>query len=217
MAGMSELALATSRMEIIDCVQGEEAWFRARLGIVTASRLDDVMAKGRNGGESLSRGRYLRTLAGEIITGEPGEQFTTPAMERGKQMEAEARLFYALAHDADPEIVGFIRNGQVGCSPDALLGSDGLLEIKTKRADILIECLLRDEFPADHKAQCQGAIWIAERDFVDIACYWPGLPLFVKRGGRDEKYIKEISEAVDRFNEELARLVERVRAYGVAQ
>lgn len=198
---------------IYTCEQGSPEWVAARLGIPTASRFDDVLAKGKNGGESLTRGRYLRTLAGEIITGEPGEQFTTPAMERGKAMEAEARLFYALAHDAEPEIVGFIRNGNVGCSPDALLGNNGLLEIKTKRADILIECLLRDEFPPEHKAQCQGAIWIAEREFVDIACYWPGLPLFVKRAFRDDKYIAELADAVNRFNEELARLVDRIRGY----
>lgn len=200
-------------IERFDCPQGSEEWLRCRLGLPTASEFATVLARGKNGAPSLTRDRYLRTLAAEIVTGEPGESFVTPAMERGKVMEAEAREFYAFVHDAEPELVGFIKNGQTGCSPDALLGDNGLLEIKTKRGDILVEVLLRDQFPPEHLAQCQGALWIAEREWIDLACYWPGLPLFVKRAYRDEAYIANLAGEVARFNDELAAIVERVRAY----
>ena len=203
-------------IERFDCDQGSLDWQLARLGLPTASMFDAVLAKGRGGAESLTRARYLRTLAAELITGEPGESFVTPAMERGKQMEAEAREFYAFVHDADPELVGFIKNGRAGCSPDALLGDDGTLEIKTKRGDILIDALLRDEFPAEHIPQCQGNLWVAEREWIDLACYWPGLPMLVKRAYRDEPYIKALAGEVARFNDELAAIVDRVKAYGSA-
>lgn len=202
-------------IEIFDCEQGSAEWYLARLGLPTASRFSDVLSKGKGAGESLTRARYLRTLAAERITGAPGEEFTTPAMERGKAMEAEARRFYAFMHDAEPELVGFIRNGDKGCSPDALLDAEGMLEIKTKRGDILIDVLLRDELPPEHKAQVQGSLWVAERGWLDFVAFWPGLPLFVKRCYRDENYIKILATAVEQFNEELSIIVDRIRAYGM--
>lgn len=205
--------------EIIDVEQGSEDWFRARLGIPTASEFHTVMVKNGKGegGESKTRKAYMLKLAGEILTGEPMESYSNPFMERGKIMEDEARRCYAFMADADPTRVGFIRNGKKGCSPDSLIGSDGLLEIKTKAAHLHIECLLKDEFPPEHKAQCQGALWVAERDWIDIAVYWPKLPLFVKRAYRDNGYIADMAGAVEKFNLELAQLVERARKYGRAE
>jgi hypothetical protein len=201
-------------IEIIKCEQNSDAWYRARMGIPTASEFSTILAKGKDGKDSKTRKSYLYRLAGEIITGEPGERFTTPAMERGHAMEGEARALYAFQTNADPLRVGFVRNGGAGCSPDALIGDVGGLEIKTKRADILIECLFRDDFPPEHKAQCQGFLWIAEREWIDLCAYWPGMPLYVKRAYRDEAYIEELASAVATFNDELAATVERVRRIG---
>lgn len=199
---------------IIDCEQGTADWYAARLGIPTASMFATVMASGRGGGESVTRRKYLYQLAGEIITGKPMDSYSNEHMERGKSMEDEARDLYAFMKDVDPQRVGFIVNGQTGCSPDSLISTNGMLEVKTKFAHLLIECLLKDEFPPEHKAQCQGALWVAERDWIDIAVYWPGLPLFVKRAWRDKDYIQKLSDAIDAFNVELAETVERVKAYG---
>jgi hypothetical protein len=46
-------------------------------------------------------------------------------MERGQAMEEEARELYAFDHDAEPQLVGFIRNGPKGCSPRRLIGANG--------------------------------------------------------------------------------------------
>lgn len=202
-------------MQIIDCEQGTEEWFAARAGIPTASEFDTVMAKGKAGAESKTRRTYMLKLAGEIVTGEVTEGFSNAHAERGHVMEPDARNLYALMTDNEPELVGFIRNGDKGCSPDSLIGTDGMLEIKSKLPHLLIDVLLRDEFPAEHKAQCQGALWVAEREWIDIAVYWPKLPLFIKRAYRDELYIAEMAKAVSAFNEELASVVDRVRRYGL--
>lgn len=196
-------------VQIINCEQGTEDWFIARAGIPTASKFSTVMAKG----EGKTRAKYMRQLAGEIITGKPMESFSNGHMERGHVMEPEARDLYSFATDTAPEQVGFIRNGRKGCSPDSLVGSNGMLEIKSKLPDLLIECIERDDFPPEHRAQCQGALWVAEREWIDIVVYWPEMPVFIKRAYRDEKYISDLSKAVDAFNDELSQLVERVRAY----
>ncbi len=184
------------------------------MGIPTASEFHTVMAKGKDGGASLTRRTYLLKLAGEIMTGEPMDSYSNAHMERGKIMEDEARDFYSFTKDADPLRIGFIINGSKGCSPDSLIADDGMLEIKTKLPHLLIDLLLKDEFPPEHKAQCQGALWVAERQWIDIAVYWPKMPLFIKRAVRDDIYIKQISEAVDKFNDDLRETVAKIRRYG---
>lgn len=200
-------------VQVFTCEQGTPEWLEARMGVPTASEFSTVMAKGRGGGDSKTRATYLRKLVGEVLTGEPMESFSTTHTERGKHMEHEARNFYSFMRDVDPEIVGFIRNGRKGCSPDALIDNDGMLEIKTKLPHLQIECLERGTVPPEHLAQCQGALWVAEREWIDFVSYWPRLPLFVVRAYRDEAYIKQLSEAVDQFNEELDALLDRVRRF----
>lgn len=197
-------------LERFDCEQGSPEWVACRMGIPTASEFGTMLAKG----EGKTRGAYMRKLAGEILTGEPMESYTNHHFERGKIMEDEARDYYALVTNTEPERVGFIRNGGTGCSPDSLLGADGTLEVKTALPHILIEKIETDRFPPEHKPQCQGVLMVAEREWVDLIVYWPRMPLFVKRAYRDEIYIAELGHAVARFNDELAALVDRIRRYG---
>lgn len=202
-------------MRIVDCEQQSPEWFAARMGMPTASEFSTVMrtkGKGENG-ESKERLTYMRKLAGEILTGEPMESYSNQHMERGREMEGEARNLYSFLTTEPLQRVGFIVNGPKGCSPDSLVGDRGMLEIKTALPHILIGHLIRGEFPPEHKAQCQGALWVAEREWIDIAIYWPKLPLFKVRAGRDEKYIADLAAAVDQFNAELAEMVERIRGY----
>ncbi|GJD41358.1 lambda exonuclease family protein [Methylobacterium bullatum] len=201
-------------MQIIECAQGSEEWFRVRAGMPTASEFSTVMASGKAGAESKTRRTYMLKLAGEILTGEPMESFSNAHMERGKAMEDEARDLYAFTADVEPQQVGFIVNGPKGCSPDSLIGDVGAVEVKTKLPHLLIDALLKDEFLPEHKAQCQGVLWVAEREWIDLVVYWPKLPLLVKRAYRDETYIAIMSKAVDAFNDELRATVEKIRAYG---
>lgn len=204
-------------IEVFDHEQGSEAWRLCRLGLPTASEFATVQAKGKDGGASLTRKKYLHQLAAEIISGEPAETYTNGFMERGKLQEAEARQLYAMAHSVEPELVGFIRNGRAGCSPDAMISADGLVEIKTRLGHLQVELLLADRFPPEHRAQVQGSLWVSERDWCDLVVYSPALPLYVSRQYRDDAYIAILAAEVERFNEELAAIVERVRRYGVPQ
>lgn len=198
-------------LEILSCEQGSIDWHRARLGIPTASRFADILAKG----DGKMRARYLRDLAGEIYTGEPDtEGFTNAHMERGKLWEADAREHYAFTNDVEPQQVGFIRNGRAGASPDSLIGEAGGLEIKTALRHIQIERLQRGGMPPEHKAQVQGCLWITGREWWDFMSYAPGLPPLIVRVPRDEAYIDQLTKAVDAFNEELDALVASLRGVG---
>jgi len=200
-------------VEALDCEQGSPDWFAARLGIPTASEFSTVMAKG----EGKTRSKYMRRLAGEVLTGEPMETYTNAHMERGKLQEDEARNFYAFDQDAEPLRVGFIRNGRKGCSPDSLIGAAGGLEIKCCIPDIQIERLERGDMPPEFRAQVQGGMWVAEREWWDFMSYCPKLPPLIVRVNRDHGYIANLAGEVERFNDELAALVERIRRFGQPQ
>jgi hypothetical protein len=194
-------------MEIIRCDQNTGEWFVARIGIPTASRFKDVLAKG----EGKTRKRYMLDLIGERITGEPTESYSNIHMERGKIMEDEARDLYSFMTNTEPERVGFVKNGITGGSPDSLVGDRGLLEIKTKLPALQIECILADKLPSDHVAQVQGLLWITGREWCDFASYWPKLPIFIKRVHRDEDYIKNLASEVQRFYDEMLALQEKIQ------
>lgn len=200
-------------MKIIDVEQGTPEWFKARAGIPTASQFATVMASGRGGGDSKTRRKYLLTLAGERLTGECVEGFANGHMERGKVMEAEARDLYCFHTDHKLTRVGFVVNEthRAGVSPDSLIGNDGMLEVKTKLPHLQLEALIDNRLPPEHKAQCQGALWIAERQWLDFVSYWPKLPLLRIRVEREEPYIAAMKVAVQEFNEELDALVERFK------
>ena len=196
-------------LEIIDCGQNSPEWYAARLGIPTASRFKDILAKG----QGITRKKYLYTLAGERLTGEQAESYTNEAMERGHALEAEARERYAFQRDAEPQLVGFMRRkvGEhwIGASPDALLGEEGLLEIKTKAPHLQLECLDGGRLPPEHVAQVQGQLWVSGRQWCDFVSYWPKLPLFVCRVERDDAYIAALAVEVEAFNAELRAIVRK--------
>src|SRR6266576_5833969 len=104
-------------IQIFDCAQNSPEWYACRLGLVTSSMFKTVLARGKGDGESLTRGIYLRKLAGEIITGEPMENYQNENMIRGQQMEDEARSYYAFQNNVEMQRIGFVRNGAKGSSP----------------------------------------------------------------------------------------------------
>lgn len=171
-------------------------------------------ARARGASPSQARLKYLRTLAGEIIRGTPEDEgYSSPAMERGKTMEEEARDFYAFTRGVDPIQVGFVRNGRAGASPDSFIGDDGGLEIKTALAHIQIERLQKNELPSEHKAQVHGNLWITDRKWWDFVSYSPALPPLIIRVERDEEYIAQLAKAVEAFNAELDNIVQSIRTY----
>lgn len=197
-----------SVVQIFDCEQGSEQWFEARRGIPTASEFSTVMAKGRSGGESVTRRKYMLTLAGQILTGEVAPSWEgNEHTRRGHAFEDDARKLYAFKRDADPQLVGFMRRGRAGASPDSTVDADGLLEIKSKLPHLHLEVLELDRLPPEHVAQVQGQLWVSGRAYCDFVSYWPKLPLFVKRVERDEAYIATLAQAVADFVGELDAFV----------
>lgn len=205
-------------IEIIDCDQGSDDWFKARLGTISASNFHKCKA----GGEGKVRTRYMRDLAGEILSGLPAENYRNFAMDRGNEMEGAARAAYEKTVFAPVVQVGFVRNptlikdAVIGCSPDALVGDDGGLECKSMIPALMIERLEKGAtLPSEHKAQVQGCIWVTERKWWDVKIFYTGMPDYVVHVPRDQAYIDtEIKPAIEKFSIDLRELVERIRGMG---
>lgn len=199
-------------IRVFDCAQGSDAWLEARLGIPTASEFQTVLRQhGRSQAEaSKTRRKYMLTLIGERMTGQPSRNLKLRNFDRGHEMEPEARTLYEFAKDIEVQQVGFIRNGESGCSPDGLVGDSGMIEIKSKEPHVLLEVLLKGEIPPEHACQLFGALWVAEREWIDFMAYWPGIEPFIKRVYRDEKAIKSLELGVTIFLNELADLMEQI-------
>jgi hypothetical protein len=202
-------------MQILNMPQGSPEWLAARLGRVTMSELKSLLVKGKGpGGLGAGAITYMHQLIGERITGELAEPFQGNAhTRRGHELEGVARALYCDATgEPQPQEVGLILNHEVGYSPDSLVGDDGLLEIKTKLPKFQIEVLLNGEIPDEHIPQCQGGLWVSEREWIDFVSYWPGMPMFIKRAYRDDIMIRTIAERVEAFHEEMEGRISQVMA-----
>ena len=198
-----------NEVQIFDCPQNSPEWLEARRGIPTASRFADVLAKGRGKQPSKIRTRYLYELLDEVVSGEPTPNASTANFERGHAMEDEAADLYTFERDVDISRVGFMRRRRAGCSPDRLVGTDGMLEIKSKLPYLHWETLSAGVVPDEHVAQVQGQLWISGRQWCDFISYWPRRPLFVVRVERDETYIESLAQAVADFVGELDALISK--------
>ena len=213
------MTIVAERIEIIDCEQQSPEWWAAKMGVPSASDFRKVLA----GGEGKTRDDYMKMLMGEIVYGYRRAEFRNADMDRGNMMEPYLRNQYAMMSDVDPLQVGFVkRKLKVGCagySPDSFVGTDGLLEIKTTKPEILHDIMKAGRIPPEHIPQCQGGMWLTDRAWVDVVIGleptpgYVGSKLFIRRMRRDEAIIKRIEIAVEVFNEELLEMVEWMRKW----
>jgi putative phage-type endonuclease len=189
--------------------QRSDAWFEARIGKVTASRVADVIAKTKTG-YSATRDNYMAQLVCERLTGQKGESFTNAAMQWGTETEPLARISYEVAQNVLVDEVGFVLHPTIemaGASPDGLVGDDGLLEIKCPNTATHIETLLSQTVPGKYNTQMQFQMACTGRSWCDFVSFDNRLPaelqLFVKRVPRDNMYIRLMEEEIVKFLNEL--------------
>lgn len=190
-------------MIILDMEQGTDEWHQARLGIPTASNFDKIVTS--TGAKSKQAAGYMDDLLAGWLMGKPAETYTNRHMERGTELEPDARSAYEFIYEKDVQQVGFVirDDGLCGCSPDGLIGDDGGLEIKSPTPGVHVSYLRSQRLPAKYVQQVQGAMWICERNWWDFISYHPDMPLVRVPVERDEPYIAKLETAVLAFANEL--------------
>jgi putative phage-type endonuclease len=197
---------------ITDMVQGSELWHQVRLNKVTASRMSDVLSKGRGTAPSKTAESYMMELIAEKLTGQAKPFFENDAMKWGTETEPQARAMYELNSGNDVIEVAFIEHSEfIGVSPDGLIGSDGMIEIKCPTTITQIRRALSDNYSKDYTAQIQMQLWVAEREWCDFLSFDPRLDVdasyLLQRVYRDEKFITEMEEKTNQFIETMNELI----------
>lgn len=197
---------ARTHEKAAQAAQQSEAWFRARLGVLTAGSCFKTIMYGRKDG---IRSLVLTKVA-ERLTG-TWQEASSASLEWGKQHEDEALSAYRFRQGVETTEAGLIYHpdsAEIGCSPDALVGEEGGAEVKcphTSREHVrnLLEGLNWKEYGP----QVQGCLWITGREWWDFVSYDPRMPqparLYVQRYYRDEDYIEELAEKVWAVNEQI--------------
>lgn len=198
-------------------IQGSDEWFSARCGKVTASRMDDLMARTKIG-YGASRANYMAQLIAERLTGKPTESYTNGAMQWGIDHEAEARAAYEFFREAQVTEVGFILHPTIvesGASPDGLVCDDGLVEIKCPNTATHIDTLLSLQIPGKYTKQMLWQMASTRRKWCDFVSYDPRMPeklrLFVKRFEFDAEEVRRMETEVLAFLNELNGKLELLR------
>ena len=198
--------------------QRTDAWFAARLGCVTASKIGDLMAKTK-AGYGATRKNYMAQLVCERMTGERESSFCTPAMQRGIDLEPQARAMYELERGVSVQETGFVLHPTIpmsGASPDGLVGDAGLVEIKVPNTATHIETLRGGKIDRKYLLQMHWQMICCERQWCDFVSFDPRLPLemqlHIERVERDEELCAEIEAEVTAFLTELDETVADLQA-----
>jgi hypothetical protein len=206
-------------MRIIDVQQGTPEFFRARMGIVTASHADQIITPVKAELSNASR-KYAYKLVAERLLNEPMTTgVETDWMARGKELEPLAVKQFEWVNEIQTEPVGFIvtNDGLVGASPDRLIkGQNAGLEIKSPAPHTHIGYLLDGPGEA-YRPQVMTQMYVAEFDSVTFYSYSDRMPAATIRTNRDEIYIAKLKDALDQFNAQLFEMLDRAKSLGVFQ
>ena len=197
--------------------QRTDEWFAVRLGKVTASRMADVLSKGKSG-ESASRRNYRIELVAQRLTNQPSEPFTNAAIEHGIASEPLARVAYELKNNRDVIDIAFVEHPTIewfGCSPDGLVGENGLIEIKCPNTTTHLDWMEDGKAPSKHIPQMMAQMACTGRQWCDFVSYDPRLPedlqLFIVRVNRDQEYIDSMEAEVKKFLKEVEETINKLK------
>ena len=200
-----------------DVIQGEPEWFDCKRGKIGATSLNDIMSKGRSGGQSAGSKNLMAKLAVERLTGLTAETYSNGAMQWGTDNEPLARAAYGFINDVQVVQVGFVDHpfiDHAGMSPDGLCGEEGLVEIKCPNTATHIEYLRAKSVPSEYVKQVQWQMACSGRLWCDFMSFDPRMPQrlqsLIVRVWRDEALIDEMQTAANMFLIEVANLVKEL-------
>lgn len=198
-------------MRIVCDRQQSEEWERWR-NRPTASEFDKFITPAKGEYSSQATGYAAKIVAKRLgVYNEPPPTFW---MEWGTEHEPNAKHAYTLQTGREIQDVGFVLpdgTDAYGCSPDGLVGDDGLIEVKCPAPETLIGYHAAGELPIGYRPQIQGELLVTGRKWCDFYAWHPELSPFLFRVEADEKYQTKMAQALLMLLEEIASIESKVR------
>ena len=206
---------------LVDVEQNSVEWLQMRVGMVTASRLEDVVKRltrktknGNKGDYAAARHSYLLEICAERLTGRSAEHFVTPYMEAGIENEPLARAAYEMQVDDEVLPGKFAIHPAIkwfGASVDARVGAVGGAEFKCLKPENHLQIIQNGVIPVEFAYQMVGEIACYELDYCDFVSFCPWMPkpmrLFVRRMQRNDEIIAKMEDEVLSFVEDVAKML----------
>lgn len=198
-----------------DLAQGTDAWLQARLGLLTASEMKHVLTPKLKIADNAASKTHLFELMAQRLNVYAEPSYVSNDMLRGEQEEIQARDLYR-KHRAPVQECGFATNSRhgfvLGCSPDGLVGDDGMIEIKSRAQKYQMQMLVEyasgetPDMPEEYKLQVQTGLLVTERKWCDFISICGGMPMAIVRVYPDEEYQSAILKAARAFEDKIAEL-----------
>jgi len=200
-------------------MQGSDEWFAARRGLMTASEMSLVLTPTLKIANNDKVRSHVYELLAQRVTGYVEPSYIGDDMLRGQEDEQLALSVYH-QNVAEVEYCGFITNDRwgftLGYSPDALVGDDGLVEVKSRRQkyqmQTFVECVGQQIVPIDYLLQCQTGLLVSERAWLDFISYSGGMRMPIIRIYPDAKVQEAIVEGATAFEAQIAAAREAYHA-----
>lgn len=188
--------------------QNTDEWLDLRRGKFTASTFKELfMAKSTAGYKNA-----IKKVVYEKLTGESPEFFQTEYMKRGHELEPVARSVYENETFNVVEDAGFFELSEwIGASPDGLVGTDGIIEIKCPAYSTMIDYLIYKNLPNQYKWQVYGQLWVTGRKWCDFMAFHPKLKPVIIRIERDEVIITELIVAVNNAIKDTENIINKLK------
>jgi hypothetical protein len=214
-------------MKIYDCQQGDQQWTDLRLFTPTASNFHKILTPKKWEFSASAKPYAFRLVAQKLLNRTLESLEGLEHVERGKMDEPKARKAYEFKNDVLTKQVGFITtdDGKIGCSPDSLVGTVGLAEIKCPAPEIMVKYHMNGEilgndsepyssFDDAYICQKQGQMLIAEREWNDLYAFSYEFPDLQKRFNRNEKFLSALGKALREFNDMKDHMLSKMEASG---
>lgn len=211
-------------MKILSEFQRTPEWYAARLGRVTSSRVDGMLATTKKGDEAAGRRNLRIQLVLERVTAESQEDgYVSKDMQRGADIEDDAFAAYEALTGNLVQRVGFIAHDDLpaGCSPDGYIGQFvGLLELKCPKAATHLDYIRSKAIPTDYYRQITHQLWITGAQWCDFVSYHPRFPeslrLLIERVERNEAAMAAHELLVRMFLAEVEKEVSEIETMAAA-
>ncbi len=202
-------------MIVIDMPQNGDEWYRARAGVITASKFDSLVTT--KGAPSKSAEMYILSLAGDYILGTSKGGYENSATRWGHAHEPDARREFSYIYDdVQVDTPGFIFKDETricGCSPDGIIAEWGEgLEIKCpEKKEIHLSYRKAGKLPTKYHNQVQGSMYVTGFQCWWFMSYFPGLPPLVLRVERDDEFIEKLDAAIGEAAIQLAMEIKEIK------
>ena len=198
-------------MKIYNFEQRTEDWYNIRKSKMTASNAETIIANGK-GLET-----YIYNLMAEYYSSAEKENYINADMQRGIDLEPEAKIEFQFYTGLDIKEVGCVElNEYILASPDGLIGDDGLIEIKCPNDSIYFKLLLSNNIKPEYIAQMQMQMYVTDRQYCYFVSYNPNFEksLYIKKINRDEEMIDKLKKGLERGTQLIKEIKENFRKVG---